>query len=115
MHLVEELGYRADVAITAREAIEANARLPYAAVLLPTQMPGIDGVAAAIQIRQHDQQEGVYTPLIGVLQSQSDDGRAQCLAAGMDIVVSKPLFLESLKQRLTGAVFSRGTANISCQ
>ena len=97
VRLVEELGYRADIAITAREAIEANARLPYTAVLLPTQMPGIDGIAAAIQIRQHDQQEGVYTPLIGVLQSQSDDGSAQCLAVGMDAVVSKPLLSESLK------------------
>ncbi len=113
VHLVEELGYRADVAITAREAIEANARLPYAAVLLPTQMPGIDGIAAAIQIRQHDQQEGVYTPLIGVLQSQSDDGRAQCLAAGMDAVVSKPLLSESLKITIDGCSLSKGGQQLS--
>ncbi len=97
VRLVEELGYRADIAPTAREAIEAHARLPYVAVLLPTQMPGIDGVAAATQIRRHDHQEGVHTPLIGVLQSPGDDARAQCLAAGMDIFVTKPLFLESLK------------------
>jgi CheY-like chemotaxis protein len=97
VRLVEALGYRADIALTAREAIEAHARLPYVAVLLPTQMPGIDGVAAATQIRQHDHQEGMHTPLIGVLQSPGDDARAQCLAAGMDIVVTKPLLLENLK------------------
>lgn len=97
VRLVEELGYRADIAITAREAIEAHARLPYTAILLPAQMVGIDGIAAATQIRQHDRREGRHTPLIGVLQSQSDSERAQCLAAGMDLVVNKPLLLESVK------------------
>ena len=95
--LVEELGYRADVAVTAREAIEAHIRLPYAAILLPTQMAGIDGIAAATQIRQHDRHDGRHTPLIGILQSQSDSERTRCLVAGMDAVVSKPLLIENLK------------------
>ncbi len=104
--LVEALGYRSDIATTAREAIEANTRLPYAAVLLPTQMPGIDGIAAAIQIRQHDHQEGTYTPLIGVLQSRDEDEREQCLAAGMDTVIDKPLLSERLKAAINHAYSS---------
>lgn len=100
VRLVEELGYRADVCVTAREAIEANARLPYAAILLPTQMAGIDGIAAAVQIRQQDQQAGRHTPLIAVLQSRSDDKQAQCLAAGMDETIRKPLRIEDLKATL---------------
>ena len=97
MRIVEELGYRADIVVTAREAIEAHAHLPYVAVLLPMQMPGIDGIAAAMQIRQQDQQEGNHTLLIGVLQSQRGDEQAQCFAAGMDAVVSKPLLSADLK------------------
>lgn len=100
VRIVEELGYQADVSVTAREAIEANARLPYAAVVLPSQMAGIDGIAAAMQIRQQDQHAGRHTPLIGVRQFQSDDNSVQCLAAGMDAVISKPLDLKSLKVTL---------------
>ena len=100
VRLIEELGYRVDIATTAREAIEANSRLPYAAVLLPIHMPGIDGIAAALQIRQQECQEGQHTPLIGILQSQNDTEHAQCLAAGMDTVVVKPLLSTSLKVAL---------------
>lgn len=103
VRIVEELGYRADIAVTAREAIEAYARLPYAAVLVPYQMPGIDGIAAAQHIRQQDTREGTHTPLIGILQSDRSHESAQCLAADMDAILMKPLRSTDLKTALDRA------------
>jgi hypothetical protein len=100
VRILEELGYRADIATTAREALEAQARLPYVAVLLPCQMPGIDGIAAAIHIRQQEGQEGAHTPLIGILQFENNVEATQCRTAGMDAVLVKPLRAASLKMTL---------------
>jgi CheY-like chemotaxis protein len=100
VRIIEELGYCADIATTAREAIEAQARLPYAAVLLPSQMPGIDGIAAAMHIRQQESQAGTHTLLIGILQFKNNAESAQCLSAGMDEVLVKPLRSASLKTTL---------------
>jgi hypothetical protein len=68
----------------------------------------IDGLLPQLRFVQHDHQEGVHTPLIGVLQSLGDDARAQCLAAGMDICCDETLLLENLKQRLITAVLHAG-------
>jgi len=119
VRLVEELGYHAVIAATAREAIEFSTRLPYAAVLLPAQKPGIDGIAAAEQIRHFDRKEGVHTPLIGIVSGQNDHEREQCLAVGMDTVVERPLRAESLVEAIqhcrTSSAVPRESLAVSSQ
>lgn len=113
VRIVEELGYRADLATTAREAIEAHSRLPYTAVLLPSQMPGIDGIAVALHIRQYDRQEGTHTLLIGVLQSPHEHESAQCLAVGMDAILVKPLCSANLRATLDQSTTPRSEQRTS--
>lgn len=98
--LVEESGYRVVIVTTAREAIESCTLLPYTAVLLPAQMPGINGIIAAEQIRQVDRKEGRHTPLIGIVSRLNNNEREQCLVAGMDTVIDRPLRTASLLEAL---------------
>ncbi|MGE0823885.1 MAG: response regulator [Candidatus Binatia bacterium] len=95
-YFLDQLGYRPDVVVTAREAIEAHARLPYAAVFLPLQMSGIDGLTAATQIRQNDQREGSYTPIIGILSQETHEDLRQCYEVSMDTYLVKPLTAEAV-------------------
>ena len=46
LRLLEQLGYRADVASNGLEALEALERQPYDVVLMDVQMPELDGLDA---------------------------------------------------------------------
>ncbi len=97
VRMLEKLGYRADIATTGREALEvlANPRVHYAAVLMDWKMPGMDGlqVAAEIRRRESDQQ---HVPIIAMTIKGTEQDREQCLKAGMDDHISKPMSLDEL-------------------
>ena len=101
--LLERLGYRADVAGNGLEALAALRRQPYDVVLMDLQMPEMDGLAAAHEIRQLAQQaDAAFTPprLIALTANAMPSDRAECLAAGMEDFLSKPLRFDDLHATL---------------
>jgi len=99
--LLEKLGMRADVAANGLEAIEALATLPYDLVLMDMHMPELDGVGATRQIR--DPQSRVLdrrVPVIAMTANAMRGDREECLAAGMDDYVTKPVDVAALVSAL---------------
>ncbi len=104
--MLERLGYRADVVANGREAVEAVARTAYDLVLMDRQMPEMDGLETARAIRRAEP-PGRHLPIIALTADATDEGRAQCLTAGMDDYVTKPIIrdrLESVLRRWLPAV-----------
>ena len=100
--LLKKLGMSADVAANGLEAIEALATLPYDLVLMDMQMPVLDGVGATRQIR--DSQSRVLdhcVPVIAMTANAMRGDREECLAAGMNDYVAKPIEVASLVAALT--------------
>ncbi len=95
VRMLEKLGYRVDVVTNGREAIEAVSRVRYAVVLMDCQMPVMDGIQAAAEIRRQET-PGVHLPIIAMTANVAVDDRAACLAAGMDDFLSKPVHAQTL-------------------
>ena len=71
-------------------AIDSFVREPFDLVLMDCQMPVMDGYKATELIRSHEASRGTHTPIIAVTASAIEGEKEQCLAVGMDDVLTKP-------------------------
>jgi CheY-like chemotaxis protein len=99
LRLLQQMGYRADLASNGIEAIECVQRQPYDVVLLDVQMPEMDGLEASRRItakwKPHER------PRIVAMTANAMQGdREECLAAGMDDYLTKPIRVERLVEAL---------------
>ena len=101
------LGIRADTAENGEQAITAASSTPYDLILMDVQMPVIDGLQATRAIRVC----GRGNPLIVALTAHVlPEHRAECLAAGMNGFLSKPLEAAALRKILAGLGQSKASA-----
>ena len=97
--MVGRLGYRADLVANGLEAIDAVRRLPYDVVLMDLQMPELDGFAATRRI--HEEHPPDQRPRIIALTANAlEEDRQECMSAGMDDYLSKPLQIAQLESAL---------------
>lgn len=65
-------------------------------VLMDVQMPGMDGLAATRAIRELERSQGGHTPILALTAHAMPGVREQCLEAGMDGYLAKPVQPEAL-------------------
>jgi PAS domain S-box-containing protein len=102
LRLLDQLGYRADVAANGLEALEALGRQPYDVVLMDVQMPELDGLDASRRICEQWPQE-VRPRIIAMTANALPEDREACFAAGMDDYVAKPIRPDELAEALSRA------------
>jgi CheY-like chemotaxis protein len=99
LRLLQQMGYRADLASNGLEAIECVERQPYDVVLMDVQMPEMDGLEASRRITA--KYPAPQRPRIVAMTANAMQGdREQCLAAGMDDYVTKPIRVDQLVEAL---------------
>jgi PAS domain S-box-containing protein len=97
--MLGNLGYQADIACNGIEVLEALARKTYDVILMDVQMPEMDGLEATKQIcREWPKQN--RPRIIAMTANAMRGDRDQCLAAGMDDYLSKPIRKEDLQMAL---------------
>jgi len=98
MRLLQQMGYRADLAANGIEAVESVDRQAYDVVLMDVQMPELDGLDATRQICARHPAD---RPRIVAMTANAMQGdREMCLAAGMDDYVVKPIRVDALVEAL---------------
>ena len=98
LRLLEQMGYRADVASNGLEAVESVARQKYDVILMDVQMPEMDGLEATRQILAKWPQK--HPRIIGLTANALEGDREMCLAAGMADYISKPIRVLELVEAL---------------
>ena len=92
--MLEGRGAAVEVACNGLEALALALANSYGAILMDCQMPEMDGFEAARRIRR---ELGDHTPpIIAVTARAMEQDRLDCLAAGMDEVITKPINLQVL-------------------
>jgi PAS domain S-box-containing protein len=89
--LLKRWGHTADVVDDGRKALEAWRRGEYDLILMDVEMPELDGLAATRAIRLEERTAQTYVPIIAMTAKAMAGDREQCLQAGMDAYVSKPI------------------------
>lgn len=93
-----------DIVSDGRQALEAFQKKNYDLILMDIQMPGMGGLESTKKIREIEKQcpsrETPRIPIIAMTAHALTGDREQCLAAGMDDYISKPVEKERIGQVL---------------
>ncbi|MEO8313013.1 MAG: response regulator, partial [Caldimonas sp.] len=107
MRLLQQMGYRADLAANGIEAVESVERQVYDVVLMDVQMPEMDGLEATRRITGR-WPDGRRPRIVAMTANAMQGDRELCLAAGMDDYVVKPIRVGALVEALLQATQIHG-------
>jgi len=98
--ILEKRGHTVILVENGKEAVHALDRDIFDIVLMDVQMPEMDGLEATKAIRKGESERGTRIPIIALTAHAMKGDRDQCLKAGMDGYVSKPIKPEELFQAI---------------
>ena len=101
--LLELEGVSTEWAENGRKAVEMFAQSEpghFDVILMDMRMPVMDGLAATREIRKLDRPDAACIPVIALTANAFEEDVRQCLEAGMDAHMSKPVDIDQLKKVL---------------
>jgi PAS domain S-box-containing protein len=97
VRILEKHGHRVTVANNGAEACAAFEHKTFDVILMDVQMPELDGLEATARIRNLERRRDCRrTPIIAMTARVMAGDKAQCLEAGMDDYLSKPIKADEL-------------------
>lgn len=110
--VLARLGAEAVHVVDGRAAVEAASGGGFDAALLDLRMPELDGQGAARAIRSLPGARAAL-PLVALTANATETDRAECLAAGMDDFLTKPLDPDALVRVLIGLCGDQNRASFA--
>jgi GAF domain-containing protein/CheY-like chemotaxis protein len=98
LRLLQRMGQQADIVEDGEAAVEALETTDYDLILMDVQMPRLDGLEATRRLRAR--WPGRPLRIVGLTANAMAGDREECLAAGMDDYVSKPIRPEELARAI---------------
>ncbi|RYE23899.1 MAG: response regulator, partial [Sphingobacteriaceae bacterium] len=97
LRILSKLGYNVQLANDGTEVLVYLKQKRYDVILMDIQMPNLDGLETTKIIRK---QYGSYPIITAMTANALSEDRENCLQAGMDFYMSKPISIELLKDKL---------------
>ncbi len=111
---LERMGHRADTVGSGQEAIDAVRTVPYDLVLMDVMMPEMDGLEATRSIRAMGGPQAEI-PIVAVTANVFRQHELDCIAAGMDAFLGKPILNEELARIINRAIAGKLRSSRSTQ
>ncbi len=99
-HLLKQLGLQCESVDSGMQAVSRAKSHSFGAILMDVMMPEMDGYETARRIREDEFATGMHTPIIACTALDLENTREQCLEAGMDDFLMKPISQDVLRERL---------------
>ena len=111
--LLNKMGHDVVVAATGKQAVDLWEAGNFDLILMDVQMPEMDGFDATNMIRKREKISGKHVPIVAMTAHAMKGDREQCLQAGMDGYVSKPINQGELFETLEGFAGGIGESQVS--
>ncbi|UCF37761.1 MAG: response regulator [Acidobacteriota bacterium] len=109
--MIGKLGHQTEVAVNGQDALEALGKAQYDLILMDCQMPVMDGFEATRLIRSKERSgHTTYSKPIHIIAMTANAlarDREECLEAGMNDYLSKPVSVQDLKAAIERFVTER--------
>jgi signal transduction histidine kinase/CheY-like chemotaxis protein len=106
--MLRRQGWSVTLAVNGVDACRCYLESRFDLVLMDVQMPEMDGPEATRRIRAEEVRRSlVPTPILALTAHASRAHHEQCLAAGMDAVITKPVNLQTLLREVAAAMECR--------
>jgi CheY-like chemotaxis protein len=89
--MLKRADFEVDVAEDGLIGVEMWEKGEYDLVLMDVQMPRMNGFEATSTIREKERTRGGHIPIVAITAYALDKDKEECLAAGMDAYMSKPI------------------------
>jgi CheY-like chemotaxis protein len=99
--MLDQLGFHATGVANGEEALERLREADYDLVLMDCEMPGMDGYETTRRIRAGDCGRNREVPIVALTADAMPEVRGDCLAAGMNDYLAKPVWPAELAATLT--------------
>jgi len=106
--ILKSFGHRIDFADNGARAVELIANGKYDAVLMDVQMPVMDGITASKIARE----SGFEGAIIAMTASTMKGDEQNCISAGMDAYLSKPVDIELLEGVVRGVIEKKASGAV---
>jgi PAS domain S-box-containing protein len=89
--ILQKIGAKVTLASSGVKALEILETGSFDLILMDVQMPEMDGYETTIRIREKERLTTRHTPIVALTAYAMEGDKQQCLAAGMDSYLSKPI------------------------
>jgi two-component system sensor histidine kinase/response regulator len=116
LSLLERDGHAVQLVATGADAVDRFSAQPFDLVLMDIQMPVMNGYDATRAMRAMERRNGSHTPIVALTAHAMKSDREQCLQAGMDDYLSKPVQAKDLRavvKRLTDAAVAAELSDVT--
>ncbi|MFL1895573.1 ATP-binding protein [Aquimarina sp. 2-A2] len=96
-NLLNLIGYDCTIVENGFNALQMVKKEDFDLVLMDLNMPYLNGIEASKRIREFDQ----TTPIVALTASELEEVRQECMDAGMNDIINKPLNKNDLKNIIT--------------
>ncbi len=95
--VLEDMGIDVDIANNGEEGLQRFLEKDYALILMDMRMPVMDGLTATRAIRSSEKHDANSVPIIAMTANAMEEDRQECISAGLNAHIAKPIDMEELK------------------